>query len=96
MGDFFEDFGTKLTNAAKDLSKKTEDEIEVQKLKADIRSMDRANCRDYADMGKFIYHKFAEGEEIDTELLIFCEEIEKRLNVIKKDQSVIERIKEDN
>ena len=95
MGDFFEEFGTKLTSVAKDIGKRTEDEIEVQKIKANIRSMERANHRDFADMGKFIYNKFMEQEVIDTELVVFCEEIEKRLEVIEKEQKMIEKIRGD-
>ena len=95
MGEFFEDFGTKLGAVAKDLGKKTEDEIEIQKRKANIRSMTRANNRDYADMGKFLYNKFVEKEEIEPELVMFCEEIEKRLEVIEKEQEMIEKIRGD-
>lgn len=95
MNEFLEDFSTKITSVAKELGRKTEDEIEVQKIKANIRSMERANNRDYVDMGKFLYNKFIEQEEIDPELLMFCEEIEKRLEVIEKEQKMIEKIRGD-
>ena len=46
MVDFFEDLGRKISDVANDIGKKTEDTIEIQKLKSDMRTLRRANDRD--------------------------------------------------
>ena len=43
MADFFKDMEQKLSGVISDLGKKTEDTIEIQKIKSDIRSLKRAN-----------------------------------------------------
>ena len=45
MADFFEDLGRKISDVANDIGKKTEDTIEIQKLKSDMRTLRRANDR---------------------------------------------------
>ena len=46
MADFFEQLGKKISDVAEDFGKKTEDTLEVQRIKSQIRSLDRANERD--------------------------------------------------
>ena len=77
MADFFEDLGKRITDAASSLGKKTEDTIEIQKLKSDIRSLKRSNDRDFPDM----------------DLITFCESIEKRDEEIEKKEEEITRIR---
>lgn len=55
MADFFEQLGKKISDVAEDFGKKTEDTLEVQRIKSQIRSLDRANERDYIEIGKKIY-----------------------------------------
>ena len=40
MADFFEELGKKISDVASDIGKKTEDTIEIQKLKSNIRGLD--------------------------------------------------------
>lgn len=61
MADFFEDLGRKISDVANDIGKKTEDTIEIQKLKSDMRTLRRANDRDLMDMGRMVYDKFVQG-----------------------------------
>lgn len=42
MADFFEQLGKKISDVAEDFGKKTEDTLEVQRIKSQIRSLDRA------------------------------------------------------
>ena len=65
MVDFFEDLGRKISDVANDIGKKTEDTIEIQKLKSDMRTLRRANDRDLMDMGRMVYDKFVQGEISD-------------------------------
>ena len=75
---FFEQLGKKISDVAEDFGKKTEDTLEVQRIKSQIRSLDRANERDYIEIGKKIYQKFKAGEVADLECISLCESIEKR------------------
>ena len=55
MADFFEELGKKISDVASDIGKKTEDTIEIQKLKRNNRGHQRANARDYNDIGRKEY-----------------------------------------
>ena len=95
MADFFEELGKRISDVASDLGKKTEDTIEIQKIKGDIRSLKRANDRDLMDLGRMVYDKFQKGEIPDTAYIELCGNIEKREEEIEKQEEEIVRIKED-
>jgi predicted lipid-binding transport protein (Tim44 family) len=78
MSDFLEDLGKKLSDAAAEIGKKTEDTLEIQKLKSDIRSLNRGNERDYIDIGKLVYEKYQNGEVVDGDISVLCEAVDKR------------------
>ena len=78
MADFFSVLGKKISDVAEDLGKKTEDTVEIQKIKSNIRSLKRANERDFMDIGKMVYDKFHDGEISDIDYVTLCEAIEKR------------------
>ena len=61
MADFFEQLGKKISDVAEDFGKKTEDTLEVQRIKSQIRSLDRANERDYIEIGKKIQSRRSGG-----------------------------------
>lgn len=92
MEDFFEDLGRRISSAASDLSRKTADTIEVQKLKSNIRSLNRSSERDYIDIGKAVYDKYVKGEVVDGDVCDLCEAIEKRDGEIKGIQAEIAKI----
>lgn len=93
MADFFGELGKKISDVAIDLGKKTEDTIEIQKLKSDIRALKRANERDQMDIGRMVYEKFSNGEISDIDYVAVCESIEKRDEEIAKLTEEIERIR---
>lgn len=95
MADFFGEFGKRVSEIASDLGKKTEDTLEIQKIKSNIRALKRGNERDYMDIGKAVYEKFKKSEILDMSLVAFCEEIEKREEEIEKQEKEIARIKEE-
>lgn len=72
---------------------KTEQTLEVQKIKSQVRVMKRNNDRDFRDIGKMIYHKYKEGEEIDEQYVELCEAIAERESSIEDSQIEIARIK---
>ena len=93
MADFFgnlkgslkgnlENLGKTLSDTAEAVSKKTKEEVEVQKIKSQVRGMERSNERDFQDIGKMIYDKFKKGEVVDTAFIELCEAIEGREQAI--------------
>ncbi|MCI8504038.1 MAG: hypothetical protein HFH00_09475 [Dorea sp.] len=94
MADFFEDLGKKITEVADDLGRKAGDTIETQKLKSQIRSLRRANERDYLDIGRMVYEKFQDGELFGTDFITICEAIEKRDEEIEKKETELDKFKE--
>ena len=82
MKEFFEDLGKFITETAGNVGKKTEEVMEVQKLKSQIRSLERSNQGDLTDLGKMIYERFRKEEAVDGELEVICEEIRKRRMII--------------
>ena len=93
MADFFEELGRKISDVAIDLGKKTEDTLEIQRLKSDIRALKRANDRDHMDIGRMVYEKFNDGEISDIDYFAVCEAIEKRNEEITKLTEEIDRIR---
>ena len=83
MADFFEEFGRMVSDVASDITKKTGDTLEIQKIKSNVRSLKRANERDLADIGRMVYEKFQSGE---------VSEIEKRDEEIEKQEEEIVKI----
>lgn len=93
MSDFLNNLGKKFMDVAGELEKKTEDTLEVQKIKSEIRSLKRANERDYMDIGKMIYDKFKAGEITDMDYVVLCETIEKREEEIERQEEAVKKIK---
>lgn len=93
MADFFEELGKKISDVASDIGKKTEDTIEIQKLKSNIRGLQRANDRNFIDIGRMVYEKFKDGEISDLDYVAMCEAIEKRDRETGRLEEEIERIK---
>lgn len=78
MGEFFEDLGKRITETAEVVTKKTEEVVEIQKIKSQIRVMERNNERDFKDIGKIIYDRFKKGEVLNAKVVELCEAIESR------------------
>lgn len=68
----------KTEEAVEVVAKKTEETVEVQKIKSQIRVMERNNERDYQDIGKIVYERYQKGKEIDAEFVELCEAIHER------------------
>ena len=93
MADFFDTLGQRISDVASDFGKMTEDTLEIQKIKSDIRGLKRANDRDFKDIGLMIYEKYEKGEEIDESYREICEAISKREDDIERQEEEIVRIK---
>ena len=77
-----ESIGKVLAETAEVVAKKTEETIEIQKLKSQIRVMARNNKRDFQDIGKMVYERFQKGQVDDADFLEICQTIEEREGVI--------------
>ena len=55
MGDFFEDLGKRITETAGAVTKKTEEVVETQKIKSQIRVEERNKERDLQHLGTVSY-----------------------------------------
>jgi len=94
MQDLFDDLGKRISETADEVVKRTGDAVEVQRIKAEIRTLKRSNERDYIDIGKMVYEKFQTGEVVDESFIGFCEEIETRDEKIEEYNDEINRIRE--
>ena len=89
--DFFEKLGNTISNASKDVTKKTKDLTETAKLNSQISKEQSTIEQKYREIGKAFYNKYATTE--DTELKELCndvknafdkiEELKKQLNIVK-------------
>lgn len=91
--DFFEDFGKRISDVAGEIGKKTEETLEVQKIKSDIRSLNRGNARDYEEIGKAVYARYQKGEAVDGDMTALCESIEHRKLRVKELEDEIASIR---
>ena len=93
MRDFLEDLGKKIGETAETFTNKAGEVVEVQRIRNQIRTMERSNERDFRDIGRMIYDKYKEGEVIDTEMVCICEEIEKREEAAEEMEKMIADVK---
>ena len=83
----------KTEEAASVVAKKTEETVEVQKIKSQIRVMERNNERDFQDIGKMVYERYQKGKEVDPEFVELCEAISEREDSIDDYKKQVAKIK---
>ena len=88
-----ENFGKVIAETAEVVAKKTEDTIEIQKIKSQIRVMERNNKKDFQKIGKMVYERFQKGNEDDIDFDEICEVIEEREKSIAELKKSIASIK---
>ena len=70
--DFFESLRQTITDTAEVVGKKTEDLVEIQKLRSRIRNAQRSMETDYKKLGEIIYQRYIGGAVLDEELADVC------------------------
>ena len=75
MSDFFKDLGETISKTAQGISEKAGSVYESQKLRNKIATEERMIQKAMEEIGKWVYSKYTDGEEIDEEIISFCEEI---------------------
>lgn len=88
-----EDLGKRITETAETVSKKTEEVVGIQKIKSQIRVLEKNNERDFQDIGKMVYDKFKQGEVVDVKFIELCEAIEERTESIEEREKEIAALK---
>lgn len=93
MKTFWEDLGKKIGETTETVTSKAGEMVEIQRLKGQIRTLERSNEEDFLEMGRFLYHRFQAGEQLDEQMSTLCSKIEERIERIEKHQAQIEEIK---
>ena len=93
MNSFFEDLGKKISETTETVTSKAEEMMEIQRLKGQIRTLERGNDADLLAMGRFLYEKYQAGEVMEEEVQTLCEKIDQRTESMEKHQAKIETIK---
>ena len=73
-----------LGKTTKDLGARAEQTIETQKIRGKISGEERTIEKLKADLGDIIYKRHAEGEGIDGELSVICQEIDQHFLKIRE------------
>lgn len=91
---FFESFGSKVQSGAKKAANKSQDMIEVGKLKHKINENEKLIKSKYMDIGKYLYSKYLQGEEVPEEVQGFVDIITLKMKDIDSLKHKIDDIKE--
>lgn len=70
--EFFDSLRQTITGTAEVVGKKTEDILEIQKLRSRIRNAQRNVELDYKKLGEIIYQRYVSGADLDDELTEVC------------------------
>ncbi|HAX52387.1 zinc ribbon domain-containing protein [Muricomes intestini] len=95
MGTFFEDLGKKIGETAETVTNKAGEAVEVQKIRNQIRVLERGNESAYIGLGEIIYRHYKDGEVVDSEAIGICEAIQNREESIEKYEQQISKVKGD-
>lgn len=95
MRTFLEDLGKRLGETAESVTNKAGEAMEIQKLKSQIRTLERGNEEDLIELGRIMYAKFEDGESLGEEASGLCEAIQSREESIAEYQQKISDVKGD-
>lgn len=96
MRNFLEDLGKRLGETAESVTNKAGEAMEIQKLKSQIRTLERENDSDLAELGLAVYDQFKAGTEVGEEAAGLCEAIQSREESIAECLQKISDVKGDS
>ena len=96
MRNFLEDLGKRLGETAESMTNKAGEAMEIQKLKSQIRTLERENDSDLAELGLAVYDQFKAGTEVGEEAAGLCEAIQSREESIAECLQKISDVKGDS
>ena len=76
---FWDDLGNTLTRKAKGLSSRAENLYEILKIRNKLSAQERMTEKLMMDIGKMIYTRYEQGEAVDGETGVICEEISQHM-----------------
>lgn len=82
--EFFDGLGETLSRTAKELGERAEQLYGVQKIRNKISGEERIVEKVMTDIGNLIYKRHEEGEALDGELSVLCEEIHQHMMKIRE------------
>ena len=82
--NFFKNLKQAFTETAEVVTKKTEDVVEIQKLRSKIHNAKKNVEVDYKKLGTIIYQRYLSGESMDEELANICVAIDDMLAEVEK------------
>lgn len=82
--DFFDGIVKTFSKTTKELGARAEQTIETQKIRGKISGEERTIEKLKADLGDIIYKRHDEGEGIDGELSVICQEIDQHFLKIRE------------
>lgn len=95
MRTFWEDLGKRFGETAETVSSIAGDVVEIQKLKSQIRTLERGNENDLIDLGKAVYEQFKEGTSVGEFAEALCAAIQDREESIAEYLQKISEVKGD-
>ena len=80
--EFFDELGETITRTAKELGERAEMLYESQRIRNKLAGEERIIDKVMADLGNLIYKRYSDGETVDEELCVLCEEIDQHMQKI--------------
>lgn len=93
MKSFFEDLGRKIGETTETVTSKANEMMEIQRLRNQIRSLERDNEKDMLKLGKMVYDSYKAGNVVEVQAEEYCQAIEDRKSEIEKYNGQIEQVK---
>ena len=90
---FFDGWGKKITETVDVVGKKTNELVEIQKLRSQISNLEKNIDKCYIELGKMMFEAFQDGEDICDEAKAYCEEITGSAVLIEEYKAEIVEIK---
>ena len=73
--DFFNDLSETLSKTAKGLGERMGSMYDAQKIRSKIAGEEKLINKTLADIGQILFDRFVEGQEMDEDIRVLCEEI---------------------
>jgi len=90
---FFDRLSKKITETVDVVGKKTNEMVEVQKLRSQINNLEKNMDKNYILLGKMMFDKYQNGEDLCDEAKAYCEEITGSAVLIEEYKAEIAEIK---
>lgn len=97
MNDFLRGLGQSITQAANDVTDKTEEFFEVTKIRGQISGEEKIIRQAYAKLGEILYKEYTEGTVVSETIADICKDVDahkERIEALEKDLAYLRGKKE--